>query len=167
MVDKRHLVIIGLVFVIGILIFGKSPDDTSSPTIGSTNGLKSAGEASELKITVFKSPTCSCCSGWVEEMKQNGFQVVSVDTQDMSSIKEQYNVPEEMVSCHTAVIGDYFVEGHVPVEAVKKLIQEKPLVEGIALPGMPTGSPGMPGQKTGPFEVYALSNGMASLFYTE
>ncbi len=82
----------------------------------------------------------------------------------MSSIKKKYQIPHNMEGCHTGVIGDYFVEGHVPVEAIEELLAEKPAIGGIALPGMPSGSPGMPGQKTEAFKIYALSDGTASEF---
>jgi len=85
-------------------------------------------------------------------------------TEDMSSIKRKYQIPQNMEGCHTAVIGDYFVEGHVPIEAIEKLLEEKPDIDGIVLPGMPSGSLGMSGQKIEAFEIYALSNGTASEF---
>ncbi len=84
----------------------------------------------------------------------------------MSSIKRKYQIPQNMESCHTAVIAGYFVEGHMPIEAIEKLLEEKPDIDGIALPGMPTGSPGMPGQQTEAFKIYALSAGTASEFMT-
>ncbi len=82
----------------------------------------------------------------------------------MSSIKKKYQIPQNMESCHTGVIEGYFVEGHVPVEAIEELLAEKPDISGIALPGMPPGSPGMPDQKTEAFKIYALSDGTASEF---
>jgi hypothetical protein len=84
----------------------------------------------------------------------------------MYSIKQKYKIPRSMESCHTAVIGGYFIEGHVPIEAVNKLLEENPEIDGIALPRMPAGSPGMPGIKKAPFKVYALSDGEASEFTT-
>ncbi len=84
--------------------------------------------------------------------------------EDMTSIKQAYQIPQNMISCHTAVIEDYFVEGHVPVEAIKKMLEEKPAIDGIALPGMPPGSPGMPGKKTEALKIYALSDGKKSEF---
>ena len=82
----------------------------------------------------------------------------------MSSIKEKYQIPPSMRSCHTVVIEDYFVEGHVPIEAIKKLFAEKPDIDGIVLAGMPSGSPGMPGQKTEAFKIYALRDSQTSEF---
>ena len=118
------------------------------------------------KVTVFKSPTCGCCVGYVAELEKNGFDVETVDTVDMHAVKQKFNIPQSMESCHTAVMGDYFIEGHVPIEAVNKLLEEKPDIDGIALPGMPAGSPGMPGRKKVPFTIYALSNREISEFVT-
>ncbi len=84
--------------------------------------------------------------------------------EDMTSIKQQHQIPEDMLSCHTAIIEDYFVEGHVPVEAIEDMLAEKSVIDGIALPGMPPGSPGMPGEKTGVFKIYAILDGMKSEF---
>lgn len=82
----------------------------------------------------------------------------------MLSVKEKYQIPPEMESCHTSVIGDYFVEGHMPVEVIDKLLEEKPEINGITLPGMPQGSPGMAGLKSGKWTIYSLSNGQSSEF---
>ena len=109
------------------------------------------------KITVFYSPTCSCCKEYIPYLRKQGFSVEAKSTADMLSIKEQYQIPSEIESCHTAIIGDYFVEGHMPIEAIKKLLEEKPDILGIALPGMPQGSPGMGGIKKASFQIYGLS----------
>ncbi len=102
--------------------------------------------AAEL-ATVYRSPSCGCCEAWVAYLKSNGFDATVVSTEDLEAIKEKMHVPADMQSCHTAVIAGYAVEGHVPVEAIVKLLAEKPHVTGIAAPGMPVGSPGMSGPK--------------------
>lgn len=91
-------------------------------------------------------------------MGQKGLNVEMVGVDDMAPIKSRYAVPATMESCHTSVIGGYVVEGHMPIEAIEKLMSEKPDIKGIALPGMPYGAPGMPGSKDGPFVIYALQN---------
>lgn len=108
-----------------------------------------AGEA----FTVYKSPSCGCCGGWVDYMSGKGYRPKAVDRDDMDTVKARYHVPEAMQSCHTAIIDGYVVEGHVPAEAIAKLLKEKPKATGIAAPGMPQGSPGMSGDKE-PFTVY-------------
>lgn len=119
-------------------------------------------DASELELLVYKSPKCGCCAGWVSYMKENGFTVTVKELGNLDPIKKQYNIPDDMLSCHTSVIGKYFVEGHVPVEAVKKLIAEQPDIDGIALPGMPAGTAGMGGVKQGAYTIYAIKNGQAT-----
>lgn len=110
-----------------------------------------AGEA----MTVYRSPSCGCCGGWVDYMKTKGHESRVVMLEDVIPTKERLKVPEAMQSCHTAVIEGYVVEGHVPVEAIDKLLKERPKVTGIAAPGMPQGSPGMSGAPE-PFTVYAF-----------
>lgn len=107
--------------------------------------LASAQTAKAATITVWKSPTCGCCGGWVDYMRGKGYQVSVNLVADPDPIKAQLGVPEALYSCHTAKIGDYLVEGHVPEAAVAKLLAERPALKGIALPGMPAGSPGMNG----------------------
>ena len=120
------------------------------------------------KVTVYKSFSCNCCEGFIEELKRQGFNVNTINTKDMNSIKDKYNISSDMESCHTTVLTkdnkEYFIEGHVPMKAIEKLLEEQPDISGIALPGMPKGSPGMPGTKTEKFKIYALKDGESSKF---
>ena len=118
----------------------------------------------KVLAVIHKSPTCGCCLGHKGYLEGEGFSTEVVVENDISSFKAKYNIPYEYQSCHTAEIGGYFVEGHVPVEAINKLLTEKPDIDGISLPGMPAGSPGMPGVKKEEFVVYALKDGKASEF---
>ncbi len=140
---------IGIVAVLAlVLLFTKSSSATSFENIN---------KAEEIEI--YKSITCGCCdvySGYVDGRvtpKVNSFNV-----QDPEATKRQFGIPKEMESCHTTIIGKYFVEGHIPLEAVEKLLKEQPDIKGIAMPGMPMGAPGMPGQKSGDFVIYAVAN---------
>ena len=117
-----------------------------------------------VKATVYYSPTCSCCKGYITYLRANGFEVEAKQTNDMLSVKEKYGIPSEVEACHTTIVGDYFVEGHMPVEFITKVIDEKPNIDGIALPGMPQGSPGMPGIKSGTSTVYGVKSGAPSDF---
>jgi len=111
----------------------------------------------EMKL--YKSESCGCCDIYSNYFKNRGNSKTEViDMESVDSIKIKYEVPSNLESCHTTVIGNYFVEGHVPLEAVEKLLLEKPDIKGIAMPGMPSGSPGMPGAKKGNFIVYAVNN---------
>jgi hypothetical protein len=118
-------------------------------------------------VLVYKSPTCGCCNGWVEHLQAAGFTVDARDVRDLMAVKRDGGVPAAMSSCHTAIVGGYVVEGHVPAEQVKRLLAEQPAVAGIAVPGMPIGSPGMEGPNPKPYEVYAFTHdGQADVFAT-
>jgi len=108
-------------------------------------------------VTLNKSPNCGFCSGQAEALEAAGFEVTIEETDNLDLVKQTHNIPADGASCHTTVIGDYVVEGHVPLEAIEKLLAEKPDIAGIGLPGMPIGTPGMPGRKIAPYEVYQLS----------
>ena len=96
-------------------------------------------------LDVFKDPNCGCCVGWVDHLRRQGFAVRATNTSDMTSIKKRLGVPEPLASCHTAQLGSYVIEGHVPAHAIKRLLAERPEALGLAVPGMPIGSPGMEG----------------------
>jgi hypothetical protein len=94
-------------------------------------------------LSVFKTATCGCCAKWVDHMRQNGFNVHVTDLRDLSAVKTKHGVPPQLQSCHTGVVDGYVIEGHIPAADVKRLIKDKPAVVGLAVPGMPAGSPGM------------------------
>jgi hypothetical protein len=96
-----------------------------------------------IDIVVYRSPTCECCGKWLEHMKKNNFNVKDIVTDDVQAIKKKYGVPEAMASCHTAIVDGYVIEGHVPANDIMKLLKTKPKIVGIAVPGMPSGTPGM------------------------
>ena len=117
-------------------------------------------------VEVFKTPSCGCCYGYVLFLEKEKFKVKQTDMRSLHTIKQKYNIPVEMQSCHTTIMGKYFIEGHVPFEAVNKLLKEQPDIDGIALPGMPIGTPGMPGDKDEPYVIYQLKDGKSSVFMT-
>ena len=117
-------------------------------------------------VEVFKTPSCGCCYGYVLFLEDEKFEVKQTDMGSLHSIKQKYNIPVEMQSCHTTIMGKYFIEGHVPFEAVNKLLKEQPDIDGISLPGMPIGTPGMPGDKDEPYVIYQLKDGKSSVFMT-
>ena len=117
-------------------------------------------------VEVFKTPSCGCCYGYVLFLEKEKFEVKQTDMRSLHKIKEKYNIPVEMQSCHTTIMGKYFIEGHVPLEAINKLLKEQPDIDGIALPGMPIGTPGMPGDKDEPYVIYQLVDGKFSVFMT-
>lgn len=112
-----------------------------------------APAAAEWTITVYKSPTCGCCTAWEDHLRQHGFTVVSRPTEDIAAIKVQHGVPGHLASCHTAVVDGYLIEGHVPADLIVRLLEERPDVRGLAVPGMPMGSPGMEGPYSERYDV--------------
>lgn len=109
-------------------------------------------------VTVYKSPTCGCCGDWVSYLRDEGFSVNVQDRVNLQPVKKQLGVPEDLAACHTATISHYVVEGHVPAEEVKELLQNTPNLTGIAVPGMPVGSPGMErGDRVQPYSVIGFT----------
>jgi hypothetical protein len=126
------------------------------PTI--TSSLPTAAWAS-LDVLLTKSPTCTCCTGHEAYLEGLGMRVKVTVSEDINAVKDVYSIPAEMRSCHTSTIGRYFVEGHVPFAAIQQLMEQRPDIDGISLPGMPAGSPGMGGDLEGPLVVYAIDDG--------
>lgn len=116
------------------------------------------------RITVWKDPNCGCCGGWVAHLRRNGFVATVIETSDVQAIKTQRRVPAELASCHTAEIAGYTIEGHVPAGAIMQLLSERPAGRGLAVPGMPIGSPGMEGGTPEIYEVVLFGDGMTMPF---
>jgi hypothetical protein len=119
-------------------------------------------------MTVYKSESCGCCTLWVDHAKVNGFTVRVVNTEDLGTVKREMGIPARLASCHTVMVGGFVVEGHVPANDVKRLLREKPKVRGIAVPGMPIGSPGMEQGPVSGYERYDVvafaADGTLSVF---
>ncbi len=114
--------------------------------------------AAESALTVYRSATCRCCGHWVDHMQAAGFEVQEIVTDDMPALKANYGVPENLASCHTAIIDNYRIEGHVPAADVQRLLREQPDILGIAAPGMPVGAPGMEmGDRRDPYTVVSFT----------
>ncbi len=121
--------------------------------------------AAAADLVVYKSPTCGCCKKWVQHMRENGFSVEVHEQYNVTPKKDEYGVPSRLRSCHTAKVGDYVLEGHVPADVVKQLLEEKPEIAGLAVPGMPMGSPGMEGSRKDPYDVISFTNtGKAGIY---
>jgi hypothetical protein len=118
------------------------------------------------EVVVYKSPTCGCCTKWVSYLRNNGFNVTQIDTRNLKTVKKNQGIPERLGSCHTAIVEGYFVEGHVPVKAIRRMLDEKPSIKGIAVPGMPIGTPGMEqGVRKEPYDVLAIHpNGTTTIY---
>lgn len=132
-------------------------------TVGGIMLFQQPSDAAD--IVVYKSPTCGCCKAWVDHLKQNGFTVAVHDRLNMDPVKREMGVPGRLQSCHTAQVGDYVIEGHVPAADIVRLLKEKLPVKGLTAPGMPQGSPGMEGPVSEPYEVLAFqSDGRTSVY---
>jgi hypothetical protein len=131
---------------------------------------RGAGAAAPLPgVTVYKSPTCGCCTEWVAHVQRHGFSVKTVDLADLRPIKVRHGVPAALESCHTALVEGYVVEGHVPADLIERLLRERPRVVGVAVPGMPVGSPGMevPGGRADRYQVLTFDrSGKTAVFAT-
>ena len=126
-----------------------------------------AQSAPKPQMTVYKSATCGCCSKWIEHMQANGFAVKAVDVDDIDKVKRDNGVPASAASCHTGLVNGYVVEGHVPADAVLKMLKDKPAIAGIAVPGMPMGSPGMevPGGQKDAFDIVSFDKAGKTAVY--
>jgi hypothetical protein len=137
--------------------------------VGATAGIistSSQAAAENKAVTLYKDPQCGCCEGYADYLRSNGFAVSIVPTHDLPLLDEKYGIPTELSPCHISLIGGYVVGGHVPIEAVNRLLGEKPPITGITLPGMPMGSPGMTGRKTEPFKIYEIAKGSPKIYAT-
>lgn len=134
-------------------------------------GLVASGAASAqelLHATMYKMPYCDCCEGHAEHLRANGFDVEIRETEDLAPIRRAEGVPADLEGCHTIIVDDYVVEGHVSADTIKRLLAERPEgVDGIAMPGMPLGVPGMPGEQEGPIDIYAFGAGEPTVFGVE
>ena len=143
-------------------------------TLALTLGLSGAAQtarATQTAMEVFKTSTCGCCGKWVEHMRAAGFAVTftDIDQAELDRVKAKHGVARELHSCHTALVDGYVIEGHVPASEVRRLLTERPKVAGLAVPGMPLGSPGMEvsGVKAQPYDVLSFQkNGGSRVFST-
>lgn len=143
-----------------------------SSAAGAENTALAAGTAAaDLPVvTMYKNPTCACCGDWVEHMRENGFPVdVKEADFDLMQIKAKHGVSPNLASCHTALVGDYVLEGHVPADVVQQLVTERPKIRGLAVPGMPAGVPGMPdpGPNRDPYEILAIQHDGSTQLYAK
>lgn len=130
-------------------------------TVGAGDGGDASSALAELppearEVTVYKTPSCGCCSLWAEHLAEAGFRVRVEERVELIPVKREHGVPLDLASCHTAVVDGYVLEGHVPAADVTRLLSERPDVEGLAVPGMPMGSPGMEGPRKDDYEVIAF-----------
>ncbi|NYS59359.1 DUF411 domain-containing protein [Vreelandella salicampi] len=129
-------------------------------------GAVSAQAALPAEATLYKNPQCGCCDAYARHLEAQGIDVAIVDDVELGNVKLQAGVPYGLGSCHTIELGEYWIEGHVPMEAVTAMFDQQPDIDGIGLAGMPIGTPGMPGPQDAPYEVYAFTNQEDAPFMT-
>ena len=153
-INRRTLAIV-LMFVTGF-VYAVSAQQKAAP-------------AALPKVTVYKTSSCGCCKLWVDHMKASGFDVQAMDVSsaDVRAVSKAAGLKDEDTSCHTAKVGNYTVEGHVPAADIKRMLQEKPAIAGIAAPGMPQGSPGMEQGTKEPYDVIAFTKDGKSTVYAK
>lgn len=123
-----------------------------------------ANAAAKPVIQVYKSPTCGCCEMWVEHLAAHGFEVKAEDVADLDTIKQMASIPDHLLACHTALVEGYAIEGHVPAVAIQKLLVDRPAIRGLAVPGMPAGSPGMPSPDPERYDVITFGDSQDQIF---
>ncbi len=137
-------------------------------TVGSAAALAvslNATPAAAMEVTLYKNPQCGCCENYANYLRNNGFAVEVKPTFELARISRDSGIPDDVQGCHTSFMGDYVVSGHVPLDVVNKMLEERPNIVGLTLPGMPMGSPGMGGAKQGPFTIFALKEGVDPTVY--
>lgn len=158
--QKRSVFRVGGLAVIAAIVAASAPALVPAP----------ATPHASVEVTVFKSPTCGCCNAWVDHLRKHAqgtaFTVIARDTSDMAGVKGMAGVPAKLHSCHTAFVNGYVVEGHVPAADIQRMLKDKPKIAGIAVAGMPAGSPGMEaGSRKDPYDVVAFRrDGSTSVF---
>ena len=163
----RHCVV---VIAIAAVTVGCSSAERDTPEPPRSSAEPAAAEASAVDDTipliVYKSPTCGCCQNWVDTLRAHAFRVVVVDTSDVAAVKKAGGVTDMLRSCHTAIAEGYVIEGHVPPADIRRLLRERPPVVGLAVPGMPRGSPGMEGPERDPYHVLSFDRTGATRVYS-
>ena len=142
--------------------------DRRGVLIGAMAGAAFGGAAAAQtprRITVYKTPWCDCCGGWVDHMRQAGWTAQVIERDDLAPIRASHGIADRLASCHTAVVGRYAIEGHVPTADVARLLRERPDARALTVPGMPIGSPGMEGDRREPFSsLLILADGSTGVF---
>ncbi len=165
----RRRLICGGVALGGLFFAGCSPSGgQKSASSGKTSTDQALPVTQKAAMTVYRDPSCGCCEAWARIAEDAGYRVTLLDDSNMTAVKQRLGVPAELASCHTAVVDDYVIEGHMPLDQVDRLLRERPSeIRGIAVPGMPIGSPGLevPDGRQEPFKVIAFdADGETSIY---
>ncbi|MEP1152367.1 MAG: DUF411 domain-containing protein [Balneola sp.] len=163
--NNNKILVLGLLFTIGfaaVLFWPKNE------TAGDLESMVAETASDKIEVVMYKNPGCQCCTKWAAFMNEDKFAVIETPIPNLMEVKREKGVPPRFESCHTAMVGEYFVEGHVPIEDVNRLLEEKPEgAIGLTVPGMPIGSPGMevPGREADNYDVYLVkADGTTEVF---
>ena len=156
---NRRTMLMGAVGAVGGVLLIGGATGVIPLGIGSAN-------ADRGQVTLYKNPQCGCCEGYASYLRDNGFAVNVVPTNDLLIMGQKYGIPDDLAPCHISLIGDYVIGGHVPIEPINRLLSEKPQITGINLPGMPQGTPGMPGKKPGRLAIYEIGKAPPKVYAT-
>ncbi|HEY6222617.1 MAG TPA: DUF411 domain-containing protein [Gemmatimonadales bacterium] len=137
-----------------VIVLAAAVSAVAAVGVGARVGRSGPTSAATV-VTVYKSPSCGCCAKWVDHLRAAGYTVVVHDTDDLDGVMTDFNVPRQLASCHTAKVGPYVIEGHVPADLIARALREHPAIAGLAVPGMVTGSPGMEGGTAQPYDIVA------------
>ena len=166
---SRLLLAAPLVLALAACEVGETVEDMTEPTaevVPVAATTSDAPAADGPLLTVYKTPTCGCCAAWAEYMEREGFRVETRDVTTLADVKDSLGVPSDLSSCHTGTVEGYVVEGHVPAEQVRRMLAERPDARGLAVPGMPIGSPGMEqGDLRQPYDVLVIDEGGEAAVY--
>ncbi|HUQ48930.1 MAG TPA: DUF411 domain-containing protein [Gemmatimonadaceae bacterium] len=174
--QQRAALIVSTVFGIAGCSDGSTAKDPPTPQTVTVAAVpvgtvaadpRDASNGELIPIKVYKDPNCGCCKEWVKHLEANGFKVETMDMPDMSMVKQKYGVKPEMEACHTATVGNYVVEGHVPADLIKQMLKEKPAIAGLGVPGMPQGSPGMEGATKERYNVLTFDRAGRTTVYAQ
>lgn len=167
---RRFAQLSALIFLAACGNADAAPDGSSADVLSSPAGEASASATASQElptVVVYKTSTCGCCNGWVEHLRAAGFTVDARDVRDLMSVKVDAGVPGPLVTCHTALVDGYVVEGHVPADQIQRMLAERPDVAGIGVAGMPIGSPGMEGPNPQPYQVLSFDRAGNMAVYAE
>src|SRR5215472_13170631 len=130
-------------------------------------GAATAGAArTRGEVTLYKNPQCGCCEGYADYLRDNGFAVTAIATNDLTAMGQKFRITDDLQPCHISLIGGYVVGGHIPIQVIERLLNGRPKLVGITLPGMPEGTPGMPGNKPGPIDIYEIGGNPPKVYAT-
>lgn len=135
--------------------------------IGGGTDIADGASAQAQEVRIFKTPECGCCEAYADHLRANGFTVTVQPTEDLAAMSREAGIPDDFQGCHLGFVDGYVVSGHVPVSAVNRLLSERPDIDGVTLPGMPAGSPGMGGAKTEPFTIYTFGDERPAIYAVE